>query len=67
MIKLYAKIGTHPATYVWIYRRRAPPAVGEHVVFRDTLDDERARRKHGVVDLIKEMPGGEPLFYIGLM
>jgi hypothetical protein len=66
MIQLYAKIGTHPATYVWVYRRKRPPAVGDRLVFRDGLD-ERDRRQHGVVNLIKELPGGARVYHIGLM
>lgn len=38
-MRLYAKIGTHPATYVHVVRKKKLPKIGEHFQVVDELDE----------------------------
>lgn len=63
-MKLYAKIGTHSATYIHVCRKRKPPAIGEHFYFKEP-DGRTALRwlkeEGAVCDEIRDV-GGQLLY-----
>lgn len=73
MIVLYAKVGTGPAGYIRVYRKRTLPKVGDFIRFKPSdfygrmHHDERWRQwQGGVVDGMYGV-GGQTLYLVARM
>jgi len=62
-VKLYAKIGTHPAGYVDLPRKRKEPKVGDRIAW---LEAKNGKLQTGVVDEIRDVLG-QRLFFVARM
>ena len=61
-MKLHVKVGTHPAYFASVVRKRKPPKVGEQLIIRD----EYGREIRVLVDEIKDL-GFSTVYFMELM